>query len=81
MTGDPDVLTDVLARHLDIEGLWYWGSRRGSRVVEEEAASSMKRTWVNYGLFHDWQDGEQGQGDQFLRRAVEVKNIWIPYGV
>ena len=80
VTGDPDVLTDVLARHLDIEGLWYWGSRRGSRVVEEEAASSMKRTWVNYGLHHDWFDNEQGQGETFLRKATEIKNIWIPYG-
>jgi aldehyde dehydrogenase (NAD+) len=81
VTGDAEVLAETLARHLDVEGLWYWGTRAGSRMVETEAAASMKRTWVNYGLFHDWQDSEQGQGDQFLRRAVEVKNIWIPYGV
>jgi aldehyde dehydrogenase (NAD+) len=80
VTGDQDVLTDVLAKHLDIEGLWYWGSRRGSRLVEEEAAPSMKRTWVNYGLYHDWTDDEQGQGEAFLRHATEIKNIWIPYG-
>jgi aldehyde dehydrogenase (NAD+) len=80
VTGDQEVLTEVLARHLDIEGLWYWGSRRGSRLVEEEAAASMKRTWVNYGLFHDWTDDEQGQGEAFLRHATEIKNIWIPYG-
>jgi aldehyde dehydrogenase (NAD+) len=80
VTGDPDVLTEVLARHLDIEGLWYWGSRRGSRLVEEQAASSMKRTWVNYGLHYDWFDNEQGQGETFLRKATEIKNIWIPYG-
>ena len=80
VTGDHDVLSDVLAKHLDIEGLWYWGSRKGSKVVEEEAAASMKRTWVNYGLFHDWEDPEQGQGESFLRKATEIKNIWIPYG-
>jgi aldehyde dehydrogenase (NAD+) len=80
VTGDQDVLADVLAKHYDIEGLWYWGSRRGSRMVEEQAAATMKRTWVNYGLFHDWEDEEQGQGEAFLRRAVEIKNIWIPYG-
>jgi aldehyde dehydrogenase (NAD+) len=80
VTGDPDVLTDVLAKHLDIEGLWYWGSRQGSRLVEAEAAASMKRTWVNYGLYHDWTDAEQGEGEVFLRRATEIKNIWIPYG-
>jgi aldehyde dehydrogenase (NAD+) len=80
VTGDQDVLSDVLARHYDIEGMWYWGSRRGSRIVEEEAAATMKRTWVNYGLYHDWLDDEQGQGETFLRRATEIKNIWIPYG-
>ena len=40
----------------------------------------MKRTWVNYGLHHDWENPEQGQGEAFLRKAVEIKNIWIPYG-
>jgi aldehyde dehydrogenase (NAD+) len=80
VTGDHDVLAEVLARHLDIEGMWYWGSRKGSRMVEEHAADSMKRTWVNYGLYHDWTDPEQGQGDAFLRHATEIKNIWIPYG-
>jgi aldehyde dehydrogenase (NAD+) len=80
VTGDQDVLAETLARHLDIEGLWYWGSRSGSRMIEEAAAESMKRTWVNYGLHHDWFDTEQGQGESFLRRAVEIKNIWIPYG-
>jgi len=80
VTGDQDVLSEVLARHYDIEGLWYWGHRRGSRMVEEEAAATMKRTWVNHGLFHDWTDPEQGEGEAFLRRATEIKNIWIPYG-
>jgi aldehyde dehydrogenase (NAD+) len=80
VTGDHEVLSEVLAKHYDIEGLWYWGSRSGSRMVEMEAAATMKRTWVNYGLYHDWEDNEQGQGDSFLRRATEVKNIWIPYG-
>jgi aldehyde dehydrogenase (NAD+) len=80
VTGDHDVLAEVLARHSDIEGMWYWGTRKGSRMIEKEAADSMKRTWVNYGLFHDWNDAEQGQGEGFLRRATEIKNIWIPYG-
>ncbi len=72
--------TRVLARHYDIEGLWYWGNLAGSKMVEEHAAASMKRTWVNYGKFHDWENPEQGQGEVFLRKATEIKNIWIPYG-
>jgi aldehyde dehydrogenase (NAD+) len=80
VTGDQEVLAEVLAKHYDIEGMWYWGTRRGSRLVEEESAATMKRTWVNYGLYHDWYDPEQGQSASFLRNSVEVKNIWIPYG-
>jgi aldehyde dehydrogenase (NAD+) len=80
VTGNREVLTDVMARHYDMEGMWYWGSLEGSRLVEEQAAETMKRTWVNYGRFHDWTSREQGEGEVFLRRATEIKNIWIPYG-
>ena len=80
VTGNQDVLTEVLAKHYDIEAMWYWGSRQGSKSVEEEAAATMKRTWVNYGKYHDWADPKQGEGEVFLRKAVEIKNIWIPYG-
>ncbi len=80
ITGNRDELTDVLARHYDIEGLWYWGHAEGSKLIEEQAAASMKRTWVNYGRYHDWHSSEQGEGEAFLRRATEIKNIWIPYG-
>ena len=78
--GDREVLTEVLAKHYDIEGMWYWGDRKGSKLIETEAAESMKRTWVNYGRHHDWTDPEQGEGEVFLRKATEIKNIWIPYG-
>jgi aldehyde dehydrogenase (NAD+) len=80
VTGEQQVLAAELAKHYDIEGLWYWGTDEGSRLVEAEAAATMKRTWVNYGRYHDWQDPQQGEGEVFLRRAVEIKNIWIPYG-
>jgi aldehyde dehydrogenase (NAD+) len=80
ITGDQAELTAELARHYDIEGLWYWGTQEGSTLVETEAAATMKRTWVNYGRYHDWEDAQQGEGEVFLRKATEIKNIWIPYG-
>jgi len=80
VTGERAELTAELARHYDLEGLWCWGSAEDSRLVEHEAAATMKRTWVNHGRFHDWEDSEQGAGEIFLRKAVEIKNIWIPYG-
>jgi len=80
VTGIQEELTVELAKHYDMEGLWYWGTAEGSALVETEAAATMKRTWVNYGRYHDWEDPSQGEGEVFLRKATEIKNIWIPYG-
>jgi aldehyde dehydrogenase (NAD+) len=80
VTGDRDALTEVLAKHDDVDGLWYFGSKDGSRMVEFNAAENMKRTWVNHGKARNWYHAQQGEGEEFLRRATEVKNIWIPYG-
>jgi len=35
---------------------------------------------VNYGLSRNWLDPAQGQGEEFLYHATQVKNIWIPMG-
>jgi aldehyde dehydrogenase (NAD+) len=80
VTGRQDELLPHLAGHYGLEGQWYWGDAVGSRIVEAAAAPTMKRTWVSNGRYHDWFDEEQGAGGEFLRRAVEIKNIWIPYG-
>jgi len=80
ITGNRDELTDTLAKHLDIDGFWYWGTKEGSKLVEFESAASMKRTWVNYGKYYDWTSSEQIEQDLFLRKAVEIKNVWVPYG-
>ena len=40
----------------------------------------MKRTWVDYGRERDWTDARQGEGEEFLEQATQVKNIWVPYG-
>jgi aldehyde dehydrogenase (NAD+) len=80
VTGDRESLTDTLAKHYDIDGFWYWGTAQGSKQVELEAAASMKRTWVNDGKYYDWFDSEQIDSGIFLRNAVEIKNVWVPYG-
>jgi aldehyde dehydrogenase (NAD+) len=80
VTGRQEELLPHLAGHMGLEGLWYWGGGDGSRLVEELAAETMKRTWVSHGRYHDWFDAAQGEGEEFYRRATEVKNIWVPYG-
>ena len=79
VTGERDVLARVLAEHFDVDALWYFGSADGVRMVEEASAGNMKRTWATHRS-RDWFDARQGEGRAFLRRATEVKNIWIPYG-
>lgn len=80
ITGKQDELTKVLADHDDVDGLWYFGGVEGSKIVEHHSAENMKRTWVNYGKYRNWFDKEQGEGQDFLRHATQIKNIWIPYG-
>lgn len=81
ITGHHDELVPEMAKHLDIDGMWYVGSAELSKKVEELSVGNLKRTWVNYGKRRDWMNDQHGQGDEFLRQASQIKNIWIPYGV
>ena len=80
VTGLRDELAPVLAAHDDVDGIWYFGSAEGSAEVERLSAGNMKRTWVDYGRGRDWTDALQGEGEEFLEQATQVKNIWVPYG-
>lgn len=80
VTGERDALSQVLTEHDDVDAMWYFGSADGSKLVEFASAGNMKRTWVNYGHRRNWLDVVQGEGEEFLREAVQVKNIWVPYG-
>jgi aldehyde dehydrogenase (NAD+) len=80
VTGDRDALTRTLAEHDDVDAIWYFGSALGSHFVEKLSAENMKRTWVGYGVARDWADPHHGAGEEFLREATHVKNIWIPMG-
>jgi aldehyde dehydrogenase (NAD+) len=80
VTGERDGLTKVLAAHDRVDAHWYVGPKPGSKLVEELSVGNMKRTWVNNGLRRDWFAREQAEGREFLRQAVQVKNIWVPYG-
>ncbi|GCE06674.1 aldehyde dehydrogenase family protein [Dictyobacter aurantiacus] len=80
VTGEREALSKVLAEHHDVNSMWYFGSAEGSKAVELASISNMKRTWVNYGRGRNWLDRVQGEGEEFLREATQVKNIWVPYG-
>jgi aldehyde dehydrogenase (NAD+) len=78
VTGLRTELVPDLAAHDDVAGLWYFAGDGGGARVERLAAANMKRTWI--GGDRDWTDPRQAAGEEFLRHATEVKNIWIPYG-
>ncbi len=80
ITGDKDELAQVLAKHDDVDSIWYFGNKKGCKDIELLSADNMKRTWVNYGKYRNWLDIEQGEGEVFLKHASQIKNIWIPYG-
>jgi aldehyde dehydrogenase (NAD+) len=80
VTGERDALTAVLAAHDDVDAYWYVGPKAGSELVEKASVGNMKRTWVNDGRRRDWYDAAQAEGREFLRHAVQVKNVWVPYG-
>lgn len=80
VTGPKDDLAKELAKHYNVEGIWYFGTAQGSKDVEALSADSMKRSWVNYGKYRNWLKPAHGEGTEFLRHATEIKNIWIPYG-
>lgn len=79
VTGDRNGLARVLAEHDDVDALWYVGSREGATAVERASVGNLKRTWTEWSG-REWLDPRVGEGREFLRRAVQVKNIWIPYG-
>jgi aldehyde dehydrogenase (NAD+) len=78
VTGEIEELAIELAKHDDVDAMWYFAEKDLSKKIEEISAENLKRTWVNHSKFRDWTDSSE---EVFLSNAVEVKNIWIPYGV
>ncbi|MGH1368297.1 MAG: aldehyde dehydrogenase family protein [Maritimibacter sp.] len=79
LTGPHADLAATLAGHMDVDALWAHSGADISQLVEHEAATNLKRTWVNNAVARDW-SGPQGEGRSFLQHATEVKTVWIPWG-
>ena len=79
LTGLEDELRPILAEHDAVDGMWYFGSEGGAADVERRSASNLKRTWAHADRGRNW-FGPGGEGREFLRRASQIKNIWVPYG-
>jgi len=79
VTGDAAVLADTLASHADVDALWWpCGAGELAKRVEAASASNLKRVWTPAPM--DWFDA-RAEGREFLNQAIQVKNVWVPYGV
>ena len=79
VTGDSVTLAKTLAEHDGVDGMWFAGSAEASAMVEKASISNLKQTWTTRGLAYDLAD-RRFEGDYFLGKATQVKNVWIPYG-
>ncbi|HEY3599853.1 MAG TPA: aldehyde dehydrogenase family protein [Paraburkholderia sp.] len=79
VTGERGALLTALAKHDDVDALWCFGDAKDSTLTERESVGNLKRTFVDHGRQFDW-FAPSSEGPALLRQAVQVKNIWIPYG-
>src|SRR5690606_29353349 len=79
VTGRSSELAAVLARHDDVDGLWVVADAETCTAAEALSIGNLKRVWTSGGRDVDWFSADAA-GEAFLRRAVEVKNVWLPYG-
>lgn len=80
VTGPREPLAKTLAGHDQVDALWYFADAEGSKSVEALSIGNLKQTWTSLGRYRDWSSKTAGEGREFLRRATQVKNIWLPYG-
>ncbi len=78
ISGPRTDLTDTLAKHDDVAALWVFADAAICTNAEKQSAGNLKPVWTESRL-RDW-SGPAGQSREFLRHAVQVKTVWVPYG-
>ncbi len=81
VTGQSRVLAETLAGHDGVDSLWFAGDGEGSKLVESLSVGNLKQVWTSNGRDLNWLDENIFNGDYFLQKATQIKNVWIPYGV
>ncbi|MBL8047244.1 MAG: aldehyde dehydrogenase family protein [Chthonomonas sp.] len=77
VTGQIDELVPDLAGHAGVDALWCFADAEICEQVEQMSVSNLKQTWCLHGHSLDWTKAPSGE---ILRRATQLKNIWVPYG-
>ncbi|MCC7101984.1 MAG: aldehyde dehydrogenase family protein [Fimbriimonadaceae bacterium] len=73
ITGLRDELEKTLVEHDGVLAVWNFGPHGG--MAEELSAANLKQTWIGHG-----EDYWKQPSSEWLRRATQVKNVWVPYG-
>jgi aldehyde dehydrogenase (NAD+) len=80
VSGRSTELLRVLAEHADVDALWSFGDDAQSVMAKSMSAGNLKQVFTNEGRAIDWFNAAQAEGKWWLRHAVQVKNVWVPYG-
>jgi len=75
--GPRAAIVPTLAAHDDVAALWHFADAEGAAGAEAASAGNLKPVWSAEGRALDW---AEAQGEEFMRRASQVKTIWVPYG-
>jgi aldehyde dehydrogenase (NAD+) len=76
VSGPTAELAKTLAEHEAVDGLWSFGSADLKALIESASISNLKQTWCPGA--GNW--GSAAFRKECLRRATQVKNIWVPIG-
>jgi aldehyde dehydrogenase (NAD+) len=80
VTGYQSQLLKTLAEHDDVDGIWCFADEANAAAAKSFSVGNLKQVFTNEGRAIDWFDVKQSEGRWFLEHAVQVKNIWVPYG-
>jgi aldehyde dehydrogenase (NAD+) len=80
VTGRAAELLKTLAEHDDVDAVWSFTDEASSAAAKTLSVGNLKQVFTNEGRAIDWFDAKQGEGRWFLDHAVQIKNIWVPYG-
>jgi aldehyde dehydrogenase (NAD+) len=80
VTGASSQLLRVLAEHDDVDAIWCFGDQSAAAAAKSFSIGNLKQVFTNEGRSIDWFNPKQAEGRWYLRHAIQVKNIWVPYG-
>src|SRR5215469_4801166 len=80
VTGHGAELLKTLAEHDDVDAIWSFTDEASAAAAKTLSIGNLKQVFTNEGRAIDWFDAKQGEGRWFLDHAVQIKNIWVPYG-